>query len=336
MQYVTAWGALVEQARLTQGDFVIVTAASSSVGIAAFQVARAVGATVIATTPTDFKRRDIGVRLVIKPQITADDKTVDLSLFPEVTDFEGFINYGSQIDVGNPDGTTSLLSVNEINQPVFNTRRINTKVLIRDGDHDGTAVRGEGDRLQLLEVAEPEQFHTGGEVPEANRIILSSGRCEPTVRRTCDREDVASMRAEAEFPRLRLELYRLAYDADIVLDMHCDDEALMHIYLTNDFWPNGADLAAAKWAWQNDRAAGRGADTLPGARRLFLPMHTGRGPVGVVGIDSDKPGPLLTPDQRRLLDALMDQGALAIERVHLVEDMDRVKRTMETDKLRTA
>ena len=36
MQYVTAWGALVEQARLTQGDFVIVTAASSSVGIAAF------------------------------------------------------------------------------------------------------------------------------------------------------------------------------------------------------------------------------------------------------------------------------------------------------------
>jgi predicted deacylase len=55
---------------------------------------------------------------------------------------------------------------------------------------------------------------------------------------------LASMRAEAEFPRLRLELYRLAYDADIVLDMHCDDEALMHIYLTNDFWPNGADLAA--------------------------------------------------------------------------------------------
>jgi NADPH:quinone reductase-like Zn-dependent oxidoreductase len=57
MQYVTAWGALVEQARLTQGDFVIVTAASSSVGIAAIQVARAVGATVIATTRTSAKRK---------------------------------------------------------------------------------------------------------------------------------------------------------------------------------------------------------------------------------------------------------------------------------------
>jgi two-component system sensor histidine kinase KdpD len=97
-----------------------------------------------------------------------------------------------------------------------------------------------------------------------------------------------------------------------------------------------ADVAAAKWSFENDRAAGRGSDTLPGAKRLFLPMHTGRGAIGVMGIDSDKTGPLFTPDQRRLLDALMDQGALAVERVQLVEDMDRVERTAETERLRTA
>jgi two-component system sensor histidine kinase KdpD len=97
-----------------------------------------------------------------------------------------------------------------------------------------------------------------------------------------------------------------------------------------------ADLAAAKWAWQSDRPAGRGSDTLPGAKRLFLPMRTGRGAIGVVGIDRDKPGPLLTPDERRLLDALIDQGALAIERVRLVEDMERVRRTVETERLRSA
>ncbi|BAM91948.1 sensory histidine kinase in two-component regulatory system wtih KdpE [Bradyrhizobium oligotrophicum S58] len=97
-----------------------------------------------------------------------------------------------------------------------------------------------------------------------------------------------------------------------------------------------ADLAAASWAWSNDRAAGRGSDTLPGAKRLFLPMRTGRGLIGVIGIDDDRTGPLLTPDQRRLLDALVDQGALAIERVLLVEDMDKVKRTMEQDRLRSA
>ncbi|MDU6801278.1 MAG: sensor histidine kinase KdpD [Bradyrhizobium sp.] len=97
-----------------------------------------------------------------------------------------------------------------------------------------------------------------------------------------------------------------------------------------------ADLAAASWAWSNDRVAGRGSDTLPGAKRLFLPMRTGRGSIGVIGIDDDRTGPLLTPDQRRLLDALVDQGALAIERVLLVEDMDKVKRTMEQDRLRSA
>ncbi len=97
-----------------------------------------------------------------------------------------------------------------------------------------------------------------------------------------------------------------------------------------------ADVAAAKWAWESNRPAGRGSDTLPGAKWLFLPMRTGRGAIGVIGIDSDKPGPMLTPDERRLLDALIDQGALAIERVNLVEDMDRVRRTVETERLRSA
>ena len=97
-----------------------------------------------------------------------------------------------------------------------------------------------------------------------------------------------------------------------------------------------ADLAAAKWSFENNRAAGHGSDTLPGAKRLFLPMRTGRGAIGVIGIDTDKSGPWLSPDQRRLLDALAYQGALAIERVQLVEDMDRVQRTAETERLRTA
>jgi two-component system sensor histidine kinase KdpD len=97
-----------------------------------------------------------------------------------------------------------------------------------------------------------------------------------------------------------------------------------------------ADLAAANWAWSNDRPAGRGSETLPGAKRLFLPMRTGRGSIGVIGIDDDRTGPLLTPDQRRLLDALVDQSALAIERVQLVEDMDRAQRNVESDRLRQA
>jgi two-component system, OmpR family, sensor histidine kinase KdpD len=96
-----------------------------------------------------------------------------------------------------------------------------------------------------------------------------------------------------------------------------------------------ADLAAAKWVWAHGQPAGRGSDTLPGAKRLFLPMRTGRGVVGVVGLDNDQRGPLLSPDQRRLYDALADQAALAIERVHLAEDVDRARIAAAAEKLRS-
>ena len=99
---------------------------------------------------------------------------------------------------------------------------------------------------------------------------------------------------------------------------------------------DASDLAAARWTFENRAPAGRGADTLPGAHRLFLPLRTARGTIGVIGLDSPQPGALLSPDERRLLDALADQAALAIERVHLVADLDRARRDAETDRLRQA
>ncbi|HEY2253186.1 MAG TPA: zinc-dependent alcohol dehydrogenase family protein, partial [Planctomycetaceae bacterium] len=56
MQYLTACGALIDIARLTVGDTVLIPAASSSVGIAAIQIANLVGATPVALTRTDAKR----------------------------------------------------------------------------------------------------------------------------------------------------------------------------------------------------------------------------------------------------------------------------------------
>ena len=96
------------------------------------------------------------------------------------------------------------------------------------------------------------------------------------------------------------------------------------------------DLAAAEWCWRNDTPAGRGSDNLPGAPRLFLPLRTGRGKLGVAGIRKDLAGPLLTPAERRLLDALLDQTALAIDRVQLARDVDASKLLAETERLRTA
>ena len=99
---------------------------------------------------------------------------------------------------------------------------------------------------------------------------------------------------------------------------------------------DASDLAAAKWCWDHDRPAGRGAATLPGAPRLFLPMRTSRGVVGVIGVDSDRPGLLFTPDEQRLLDALLDQAAVAIERVRLAKEIDETRVLAETERLRSA
>ncbi|MCU0838967.1 MAG: sensor histidine kinase KdpD, partial [Rhodospirillales bacterium] len=97
-----------------------------------------------------------------------------------------------------------------------------------------------------------------------------------------------------------------------------------------------ADLAAAHWSWKHNRPAGRGAETLPGGKRLFMPIRTNRGAVGVIGLDRERPGPLFTPDERRLLDALLDQTAVAIERVQLAKEIDEARVLTETERLRSA
>ncbi|MGA2183610.1 MAG: zinc-dependent alcohol dehydrogenase family protein [Bryobacteraceae bacterium] len=59
MQYLTAYGALIHQGHLAKGDYVLITAASSSVGIAAIEIAKAQGAISIATTRTSRKKAEL-------------------------------------------------------------------------------------------------------------------------------------------------------------------------------------------------------------------------------------------------------------------------------------
>lgn len=56
MANLTAYGALIDIAKLTKGEFVVVMAASSSVGLAAIQIANAVGAIPIAVTRSSAKK----------------------------------------------------------------------------------------------------------------------------------------------------------------------------------------------------------------------------------------------------------------------------------------
>ena len=59
MQYLTAYGALIEIGRVKKGDFVVITAASSSTGLAAIEIVKAEGAISIATTRSAAKQSEL-------------------------------------------------------------------------------------------------------------------------------------------------------------------------------------------------------------------------------------------------------------------------------------
>ena len=88
-------------------------------------------------TPSAWETRNTGVTLEIEPNIANNNYVIDLRFVPEIVEFEGFINYGSPIlspttDVfGNP--TTTVITENRIEMPVFSTRRVNTSLSIYDG-----------------------------------------------------------------------------------------------------------------------------------------------------------------------------------------------------------
>jgi NADPH:quinone reductase-like Zn-dependent oxidoreductase len=87
MQYLTAYGALVHYGRLGSDDVALITAASSSVGIAAIQIAKDCGATAIATTRHSSKRAallDIGAEYVV-----ATEEEDLLERVMEITDGSG-------------------------------------------------------------------------------------------------------------------------------------------------------------------------------------------------------------------------------------------------------
>ena len=97
---------------------------------------------------------------------------------------------------------------------------------------------------------------------------------------------------------------------------------------------NEAELAVAVWAYEHRQIAGRSTETLPGVHNLYLPLATRDNRIGVLGIYVVEK--LITPEQRRLMEAWAGLAALAIERVKLAEKAREVSLILESDKLRTA
>ncbi|GAA0650225.1 sensor histidine kinase [Brevundimonas lenta] len=105
--------------------------------------------------------------------------------------------------------------------------------------------------------------------------------------------------------------------------------------------PDGVDaalsaevMAAARWTWEKGEPAGHGTGTLPQGRWTFRPLEGVRGRAGVAGIEAAALSP--GSDEERLALALLDQGAVSLERAELATEAVETETLRRADRFRSA
>jgi len=93
------------------------------------------------------------------------------------------------------------------------------------------------------------------------------------------------------------------------------------------------DMAAARWAWEKGEPAGHGTGTLPNAGWIFRPLQGVKSRAGVVGVE---PKAIASEDGERFVSALLDQGAVALERAEFATAAAGAEALRRSDRLRSA
>ncbi|MFA5190655.1 MAG: tetratricopeptide repeat protein [Verrucomicrobiia bacterium] len=123
-------------------------------------------------TPGGFQTRNLGVTLNVTPQI-GETGLINLTLIPEVSDFDGFIDYGSRDSLGsssinNNSAAAGYTLVFPFPQPVFSTRRVTTSVMVFDGS---TVVLGGLMREDATKIQDKVPFL--GDIPLVGKLFRS-------------------------------------------------------------------------------------------------------------------------------------------------------------------
>ncbi|WP_235919432.1 sensor histidine kinase [Heliomicrobium undosum] len=95
------------------------------------------------------------------------------------------------------------------------------------------------------------------------------------------------------------------------------------------------ERAVLLWGFEHMQIAGRGTDTLGGAKALYYPILSGGSGVGVIGLRLERPDRYFQPDQRRLLEAFVGLAAIAINRIQLEETAKEARVLAESERLHT-
>ena len=97
----------------------------------------------------------------------------------------------------------------------------------------------------------------------------------------------------------------------------------------------GNDLGIAQWAYDHRQKAGHNTDTLGSADAIYLPLNALRRCIGVLGLRAKEPRQVEIPEQMHLLESFVNQAAVAMERVQLVESSQAASIEIESEKLRS-
>lgn len=125
------------------------------------------GVTITPGTPQDFQTRNVGVELTVTPTVE-QDSSITLDLYPRVTEFQGFVEYGG---VGLAISGGQVVTIpSGFYQPVFATREIQTTVSVWDG---ATIVMGGLTREDVRRVDDKLPFF--GDLPVVGRLFRSEG-----------------------------------------------------------------------------------------------------------------------------------------------------------------
>lgn len=143
--------------------------------------------------------------------------------------------------------------------------------------------------------------------------------------RSAVREACARLPAGDELASLRRTLLGLAMDADVVLDLHCDHEAVLHLYTATPLWPQVAPLAQALGATLTLLATDSGDAPFDEACSMFWPrlaerlgMDTSVLPTSCVAVTVELRGEvdvrhdLAARDARALLGFLAGRGLVRL------------------------
>ncbi|GMU84057.1 MAG: sensor histidine kinase [Planctomycetota bacterium] len=100
-------------------------------------------------------------------------------------------------------------------------------------------------------------------------------------------------------------------------------------------WFAGNEPAAAQWVFDHQKWAGRGTDTLPACRAIYLPLLASGKPLGVLALNQRGNSPL-EPDQRHMLETFATQLAIALERSAFAEDAAAARVAADAEQTRNA